>query len=915
MNMNPEEETPQHPRRGLIPHRLHARLIVFFLVVLLIPGVLVPIFSLSHLRMVFLDAKIEESLLTVRQHTRLLEGQLEMRSVELLMVSQMSESRRFFNAADAETRQQEKRYLIQALQSYLLKRSDVVQAVKVLDAQGVQQAVVRRDLEVDITQLNRSHESFYSGAMNVSAIRGQEIPVYVSHPTPEGPVYYSSLVLDDTGVIAGVLVLEVSLASLMDTLLESTPGNLCQMFDAQGRPLMQRFTAEGTELDCRLKGVLTPEDLRYLLERPLGVLWQISQTADHMYLFSRARPRGQSAIQWTVVYEIPLKPILVPFQQAAGIVGGLTLLSVAVGVVIALGFSRQISRPLSQLATAANDLCQGYWDTLLPETKYEDEVRELTGAFGTMCRQLKLAHEDLLKKVEDLHASEKRQIEEKERLVVTLRSIGEAVLAADLSGRVDVANTKAAELFGTTAEAITGRSVTEFLSLYNQTLGEPMGDPVELVKNAGEKVPLGHHELLLMRKGKEPLQVEVALSPIRDEKSRIFGVVIVIRDVTAYRKMLLERNRVEKLQSLGVLAGGIAHDFNNLISVVMGDLSLLTEQSVSLEEARRIAGHALQATERARNLTGQLLTFSKGGAPIRKTASLRDLLTETADFALHGTKCTCEVKVQPRLWLASIDPEQIHQVFHNLTINAVQSMPHGGTLEIVLENVELADQQCPPLPEGKYIRVQVKDEGEGISNEDLPSIFDPYFTTKATGHGLGLSTVYSIVQAHGGLVQVKSDSTGTTFTVYLPASPEGSVTPVSPPRQSASPLPKMRILVLDDDPAIRMTSSRLLKHIGHEVVPVACGKEAVRLYQEALDAKQPFELVILDLTLPGGKSGAAVLEDLKEVDPEVVAIVSSGYSQDPVMAHFSEYGFQGMIQKPYTLRELQACLDRVMAKD
>ncbi|MCC5845177.1 MAG: response regulator [Verrucomicrobia bacterium] len=901
------------PRRRLLPHRIHTRLILFFLVVLLIPGILVPLFSLSHLRSVFLDAKVDESLLTVRQHTRLLEGQLEMRSVELLMVSQMSEFRRFFNAATEETRQQEKRYLIQALQSYLLKRADLIQGVKVLDAQGIQQFVIRNDLEIDMTPVNRSGAGFYIGAMNVSAIRGQDIPVYVSHPTPESPIYYSSLVLDDAGMIAGVLVLEVTLNSLMDTLLENTPGKLCQIFDARGRPLIHRYTVDGKKVDCKLEHLLEPSDMRYILGRPLGVLSNISGGGDQMYLFARARPRGQSAIQWTAVYVIPLERILVPFQQAAGIVGSLTLISVAVAVVIAMGFSRQISRPLSQLATAANDLCQGYWDTLLPETKYDDEVRDLTGAFGVMCRQLKLAHEDLLKKVEDLHASEKSQIEEKERLVVTLRSIGEAVLATDLSGRIEIANARAAELFDTSTRDLIGNAVEDFVSLYNQTLGEALGDLVELAGASGEKMPLAHHELLLMRKGKEPLQVEVAVSPIRNEKSQIFGVVIVIRDVTESRKMLLERNRVEKLQSLGVLAGGIAHDFNNLISVVMGDLSLLAEDGADRNEARRIAEHALQATERARKLTGQLLTFSKGGAPIRKTASLRDLLTETADFALHGTKCTCEVKVQPKLWLANVDPEQIHQVFHNLTINAVQSMPHGGTLEIVLENVELSEQECPPLPEGKYLRVQVKDEGDGIASEDLSSIFDPYFTTKPTGHGLGLSTVYSIVQAHGGLIQVKSSGTGTTFTVHLPASPEGAVLPPPPPKPRDRVIEALRVLVLDDDPAIRMTSSRLLKHIGHDVTPVECGKEAVRIFKEAFESDSPFDLVILDLTLPGGKSGAQVLEDLKEIHPEVVAIVSSGYSQDPVMAHFSEYGFQGMLQKPYTLGELQACLRRVVS--
>lgn len=909
--MKTAAEKDREGGRPLFPHRIHARLILFFLMVLVIPGVLVPLLSLGHLRSVFLEAKVEESLLTVRQHTRLLESQLEMRAAEVLMVSQISELRRYFNAANEPERQQKLRYALQALQSYLLKRSDLIQGVKFLDPQGVQQFALRDSLEINILPENRSGADYYLGAMNVSAIRGQDLPVYVSHPTPDSPVSYSSLVYNDRGVVAGVMVLEVTLPALMGPLLENTPGRLCQIFDAQGGPLLQRFTPAGEEVPCRLVQRLDDSNLQMLLGLPWGMLPGSGGRGEPVYLFSRARPRGQSAIQWTAVYEIPLEPILVPFQQAAGIVGGLTVLSVAVAVIMGLGFSRQISRPLSQLVTAANDLCQGYWDTLLPKTKYRDEVSDLAGAFGSMCRQLKRAHEDLLQKVEDIHASEKRQAEEKERLIVTLRSIGDGVLTADLAGRIQVANVKAAELFGATPQSLTGRLLGEILCLYNQTLGEPLEDLVERVRTTGESVPPGHHELLLMRKDQEPLQVEVRVSPIRNEKSEIFGVVVVIRDVTELRKMLLERNRIDKLQSLGVLAGGIAHDFNNLISVIMGDLSLLVEDGLDTHETRRIADHALQATARARNLTGKLLTFSKGGAPVRRTASLRDLLTETADFALHGTSCTCEVRVQPNLWLANIDPDQIHQVFHNLTINAVQSMPHGGTLEITLENVQLGDQECPPLAAGKYIRVQVEDEGEGIPPEDLQSIFDPYFTTKSAGHGLGLSTVHSIVHAHGGLIQVKSPGAGTVFTVYLPASEEATVHAVSKPNHTRDTYRSIRVLVLDDDPAIRMTSSRLLQHIGHSVKAVARGEDAVRLFSEAHTSDQPFDLLILDLTIPGGKGGVAVLKEIREIHPEVVAIVSSGYSQDPVMARYREYGFNGVIQKPYTLGELEACLMQV----
>lgn len=371
--------------------------------------------------------------------------------------------------------------------------------------------------------------------------------------------------------------------------------------------------------------------------------------------------------------------------------------------------------------------------------------------------------------------------------------------------------------------------------------------------------------------------------------------------------------RMQKLESLGVLAGGIAHDFNNMLAGILGNINLVGLELGDREELRSCLHEAEKAAERAKGLTQQLLTFARGGAPLRKVVALPDLLVETGTFAARGSQAQCVFDLAEDLWAAEIDPGQIGQVINNLVINAVQAMPSGGPIEIAAGNIDVDSASGAPVSPGQYIRLTVRDRGVGIDLEYIEKIFDPYFTTKEQGSGLGLAASHAIVRNHQGAILVASKpGEGTLFTLYLPAA---GVQPEANPGES-QPVGKGqgRILVMDDEPSLRDLLLRILNISGYEAVVTADGTEAVEAYQQALASGAAFDAVILDLTVAGGMGGRETLEKLRAIDPQVVAIVSSGYSKDPVMANYRSYGFAGVACKPYTVQDLQAELHRVLRR-
>jgi CheY-like chemotaxis protein len=371
--------------------------------------------------------------------------------------------------------------------------------------------------------------------------------------------------------------------------------------------------------------------------------------------------------------------------------------------------------------------------------------------------------------------------------------------------------------------------------------------------------------------------------------------------------MRVELLKGQKLESLGLLAGGIAHDFNNILTIILGNVSLARLQLNDPEKVTKRLKEAENATVRAKDLAQQLLTFARGGEPVKKIIEVAGLLNESVGFALHGSNVRGEFALANDLWPVEADEGQLSQVIQNLVLNAVQAMPEGGSVTIRAENA------VSRLEGKKFVKISVADTGVGISEQHLQRIFDPYFTTKQQGSGLGLATCYSIIMKHGGKIRATStQGKGSMFNVSLPASEQESV--VEPNslkavfRGSGG-----RVLVMDDEEDIRKLTEAILVELGYSVESVENGAEAVDLYRKRNEEGIPFSAVILDLTIPGGVGGKETIERLLRIDPEIKAIVSSGYSTDPVMANYRDYGFSAVLVKPYRPQELSKVLQELLA--
>jgi len=381
------------------------------------------------------------------------------------------------------------------------------------------------------------------------------------------------------------------------------------------------------------------------------------------------------------------------------------------------------------------------------------------------------------------------------------------------------------------------------------------------------------------------------------------------------KKMEEELQKMDRLEAIGILAGGIAHDFNNLLTGIIGNLSLAELYVKPGDTLFEIVKRAQKASMHASQLTQQLLTFSKGGAPIKETVFISELLTDAATLALRGSNVRCESYLPDDLWPVEIDKGQIGQVINNLIINADQAMPEGGIIKIRAENISRGEHNSLPLKEGKYVEISVKDQGTGLPKELLSKIFDPYFTTKQKGSGLGLATCYSIIKKHGGYISVESElGVGTTFTFFLPAS-EKEIFKVEEPQEEGLFFNKGRILLMDDKQDVIDTAEQMLFYLGYEVETARTGTEAIENYKRAKESKRPFDAIILDLTVPGGMGGKEAIQRLLEIDSDVKAIVSSGYSNNPVMSEYTQYGFLGIVTKPYKIKELSKVLYSVLSGD
>jgi PAS domain S-box-containing protein len=506
--------------------------------------------------------------------------------------------------------------------------------------------------------------------------------------------------------------------------------------------------------------------------------------------------------------------------------------------------------------------------------------------------------------------TEKALQQQRDWLSVTLSSIGDGVIVTDTRGCITLINPVATALTGCPAQAALGRPITEVFRIIHAHTRQPVANPLLRALQEGRIVGLAQQTLLLTYDGRS-MAIADSGAPIRTADGELLGAVLVFRDVSAQRQMEEELLRARKIESVGLLAGGIAHDFNNLLTGIMGNISLARLWVSDNAKAVARLAEAEKACERATALTRQLLTFAKGGAPVRHTMALRDLLSESVSFVLLGANVRGDVRIPVDLWPVDADAGQLNQVMHNLVLNAVQAMPAGGVVRVQADNVVLDPDPPLPLPAGRYIKITVQDYGCGIPKDLLANVFDPYFTTKPEGNGLGLSTVYAIVGKHDGYITIASEvGQGTTVVIYLPASPHA----LAPVAANPAMLPQGsgRILIMDDEEMICDLLSELLASLGYNVECVHNGAEAIAVYQRAQTAGQPFAVVILDHTIPGGMGGRETMARLRALDPQIKAILSSGYANDPMMGNFLEYGFSAAVAKPYTVAKLQAALHGVL---
>lgn len=399
-----------------------------------------------------------------------------------------------------------------------------------------------------------------------------------------------------------------------------------------------------------------------------------------------------------------------------------------------------------------------------------------------------------------------------------------------------------------------------------------------------------------------------------DERIRKLNEEIQLRTLAEKEKAETEINlqRSEQMAAIGTLAGGIAHDFNNLLTAILGNISLATYFLSPDNKIYDALIAAEKASKRAHKLTTQLLTFSKGGAPVKETAPISEVIRESACFILHGSNVDCSIYIPDDLWLVKIDKGQIGQVIQNLTINADQAMVSGGTITIICRNYTEA-KDTSVLLKGRYVQVSVQDQGEGIDVINLSKVFDPYFTTKETGSvkgsGLGLAIVHSIIARHGGYITVQSESqVGSTFIFYLPAENEEHM--LQQQTSGEILMGKGKILIMDDEVMIQTMMQQSLNSLGYEVETANNGEQALVMYDEAAKNKIPFDLVIMDLTIPGGMGGKETAIKILSLYPDATLLVSSGYADDPVMVNPSQYGFKGALKKPYALKNLSHLLNK-----
>ena len=477
----------------------------------------------------------------------------------------------------------------------------------------------------------------------------------------------------------------------------------------------------------------------------------------------------------------------------------------------------------------------------------------------------------------------------------------------DVEGNVTFWNKAAEEISGYKEEEVTGHNkIWEWLYPDPQYRENIIRKALNII-GRGERVE--NLETQIRRKDGQYRTILWQSNNLVDN-GEVVGSIALGADITQWKTLEQEMFKADKLESIGLLAGGIAHDFNNYLAILLGNVSLAKHLKDNPRKIEEKLNNMEKAIFRAQGLSNQLFTFARGSAPVKKTTCIKSLIKDNVNFSLTGSNVDSDFYLDQDLYPVDIDEGQITQVINNIVINADQAMPEGGKLLVTGENVKVGEDQGLPVTPGDYVKISIADEGVGIREKDQPKIFDPFYSTKEKGRGLGLASSYSIIKNHGGHLQAKSRlGVGSTFNIFLPASSR-----VNLKRSNGDMIipGRGKILVMDDEEEVGKVTLHMLSTFGYEVTHVPEGQKAIEMYMDALQKGHPFDLVIMDLTIPGGMGGKQALQELLKKDPGVKAIVSSGYSDDPVMANFKSHGFKGALKKPFTLKELSHLVHEVL---
>ncbi|MEA1923342.1 MAG: PAS domain S-box protein, partial [Pseudomonadota bacterium] len=489
-----------------------------------------------------------------------------------------------------------------------------------------------------------------------------------------------------------------------------------------------------------------------------------------------------------------------------------------------------------------------------------------------------------------------------------LSSSSDAIVVYEMTGLVQYINPAFSEIFGWSLDELKGRRIP---FLPESEREESMKQIMALIHGG---VPCREFRTKRLSKSGQLIDISLSASRYTDHRGEPAGMLVILRDISKRVRAEQEALKVRKLESVGVLAGGIAHDFNNILGAILGNISLALDITDEKDNIHELLTASEKASLRAKDLTQQLLTFAKGGEPIKEIASIEDIIRDSAAFILRGSNVRCDFNFDQNLQSVKIDSGQISQVIQNIITNADQAMPTGGIIEISCTNFKSEPQDQLPVEVGDYIKINIKDHGVGIPATILDKVFDPYFTTKKSGNGLGLAITHSIVNKHGGHITIDSVSgQGCMITIYLAATRKKQTT--DPVKAPATPTksPGGKILIMDDEEMIRELVERMMSLKGYDVLSAADGEEAIRLYEKASQSGAPIDLIIMDLTIPGGMGGQEAIQKILQFDPQVKAIVSSGYSNDPVMSEYEKYGFCAALSKPFQLQELITTINQATA--